>query len=393
MSQLPWHDALTTELAQLQAQQRYRRTMVREGAQGPRVVVEGKTLLSFCSNDYLGLAADPSIRAAFCQAVAEEGVGAGAAHLLGGHSQYHHQLALALAAFTGQQRVLLFSSGYQANLAVLAGLLTAGDSLIQDKLNHASLLDGGRLSGATMRRYPHLDMAALQRRLTAVDSHTRCMIATDGVFSMDGDTAPLAEMMSLAEQYRAAVLVDDAHGFGVIGHEGRGTVSFSQWTGTMPIQVGTFGKAFGTGGAFIAADEVVIETLIHSARPYIYTTAIPPAIAAATIQSLKIVRAAEPQRAHLQQLIMQFRAGAKALGLSVLPSITAIQPIVLGEVTKVMGCYQQLKAKGILVGAVRPPTVAKGKARLRVTLSAAHTEQDVATLLTALEETVCAILK
>lgn len=388
MSQLPWSDTLVEDLAARRKAGRYRHARVREGAQGVRVVVDGQAMLSFCSNDYLGLAGHPEIKKAFIDAAETDGVGSGAAHLLGGHSRYHQALEEALADFTGHQRVLLFSSGYQANLGVIDGLMAKGDAILQDKLNHASLLDGGRLSAAKQWRYQHNDMAALAKRLEQTKAITRRLIVTDGVFSMDGDQVALPELMTLAQHHQAAVLVDDAHGLGVIGQNGRGSISSCD-AEALPILMGTFGKAFGTAGAFVAADEVVIETLTQQARTFVYTTAQPAALAAATLKSLAIVQEETWRREKLQALISQFRAGAKALGLSLIPSETAIQPIIVGDVERVNAVGFALEKKGLLVGAIRPPTVPEGEARLRVTLSAVHSEQDVEQLLDALEAVLC----
>lgn len=390
MSQLPWSELLANALADKHAAGRYRRVRTRLGEQGVNVVIDGKPLRSFCSNDYLGLAAHPELKKAFIEAATAEGVGSGAAHLLSGHSQYHQQLEEALAAFTGQQRVLLFSSGYQANLGVIDGLLARGDTVIQDKLNHASLLDGGRLSVATQTRYLHSDMSALAYRLQQEKGNGHRLVVSDGVFSMDGDLAPLPDLLALAKTHKAAVLIDDAHGFGVLGDHGKGCLE--HWAiplENQPIVMGTFGKAFGTAGAFVAADEVVIDTLIQQSRTFVYTTAQPAAIAAATLASLTLMETESWRREHLQALIQQFRRGAEALGLTLMSSMTAIQPIVLGEVEEAVRVGQALEEKGFLVGVIRPPTVPEGSARLRITLSAAHTEQDVQQLLEALEAVLC----
>jgi 8-amino-7-oxononanoate synthase len=361
------------------------------GAQGVNVVLDGKPMLSFCSNDYLGLATHPNIKKAFIDAVNAEGVGSGAAHLLSGHSRTHQQLEDALVEFTGQQRVLLFSSGYQANLGVIDGLMSRGDKVIQDKLNHASLLDGGRLSEATQVRYPHADMSGLERRLVQADTADgRCLVVSDGVFSMDGDIVPLPELLALSKKHHAGVLIDDAHGLGVLGAKGKGCLEHWQIeSDSLPIVMGTFGKAFGTAGAFVAADEVVIETLIQQSRTFVYTTAQPAAIAAATLASLKLVETEHWRREKLQALIQQFRLGAKELGLTLMDSMTAIQPLVLGDVEQAVRVGKALEDKGFLVGVIRPPTVPEGAARLRVTLSATHTEQDVNQLLDALEAVLC----
>ncbi|GLP99976.1 8-amino-7-oxononanoate synthase [Methylophaga thalassica] len=387
MAKLPWHNELTAALAERKAAGRYRQNRLRIGEQGVHIHLGDKTILSFCSNDYLGLAAHPAIKQAFKQAVDKEGVGSGAAHLLTGHSFYHQALEEKLADFTGQQRVLLFSTGYMANLGVIDGLLTRGDAVIQDKWNHASLLDGGRLTDADQLRYPHADMSLLHKRLHNAATAKHRLIVSDGVFSMDGDIAPLPEIMALSEQHRAAVLIDDAHGFGVIGEGGRGTVSHYQIAADKaPIVVGTLGKAIGTGGAFVAADELVIETLIQQARSYVYTTAQPPAIAAATLVSLDLVEKEQWRRDRLQQLIQQFRQGAEQLGLELMPSMTPIQPVIIGDDKQALEIGARLEQQGILVGVIRPPTVPKNTARLRITFSAAHTEEDVERLLVALEQ-------
>ena len=387
MAKLPWHNELTAALAERKAAGRYRQNRLRVGEQGVHIHLGNKPILSFCSNDYLGLAAHPDIKQTFKEAVDKEGVGSGAAHLLTGHSYYHQALEEKLADFTGQQRVLLFSTGYMANLGVIDGLLNRGDAVIQDKWNHASLLDGGRLTDADQLRYPHADMSLLHKRLHNAATAKHRLIVSDGVFSMDGDIAPLPEIMVLSEQHHAAVLIDDAHGFGVIGEGGRGTVSHFQITpDKAPIVVGTLGKAIGTGGAFVAADELVIETLIQQARSYVYTTAQPPAIAAATLVSLDLVESEQWRRDQLQQLIQQFRQGAKQLGLELMSSETPIQPVIIGEDKKALEIGAKLEEQGILVGVIRPPTVPKNTARLRITFSAAHTEQDVDRLLIALEQ-------
>jgi len=387
VAKLPWHNELTAALAERKEAGRYRQNRLRIGEQGVHIHLGDKTILSFCSNDYLGLAAHPAIKKAFKQAVDKEGVGSGAAHLLTGHSFYHQALEEKLADFTGQQRVLLFSTGYMANLGVIDGLLTRGDAVIQDKWNHASLLDGGRLTDADQLRYPHADMKLLHKRLHTAATAKHRLIVSDGVFSMDGDIAPLPEIMALSEQHRAAVLIDDAHGFGVIGEGGRGTVSHYQIAADKaPIVVGTLGKAIGTGGAFVAADELVIETLIQQARSYVYTTAQPPAIAAATLVSLELVENEQWRRDKLQQLIQQFRQGAEQLGLELMPSMTPIQPVIIGDDKQALEIGARLEQQGILVGVIRPPTVPKNTARLRITFSAAHTEQDVDRLLVALEQ-------
>jgi 8-amino-7-oxononanoate synthase len=386
VASLPWNDELNTALTERKAAGRYRFLRTRLGTQGVNVVLDGKQLLSFCSNDYLGLASNNEIKKAFITATESDGVGSGAAHLLSGHSHYHEQLETELADFLGQQKVLLFSTGYMANVAVIDGLLQRGDSVIQDKLNHASLLDGGRMSAAEQLRYPHVDMAILTKRLEKSSSSKHRLIVSDGVFSMDGDIAPLPELVQLSKQHHAGLFIDDAHGFGVLGNQGRGIVDhFNIDAADKPIVMGTFGKAMGTAGAFVAADAAVIETLIQQARSYIYTTAQPAAVTAATLASLKILKEQEWRREKLKNLIAQFRAGAKQLGLTLMASTTPIQPIIIGDDKKALKIGQLLEEQGILVGIIRPPTVPNNSARLRITFSANHSEENVKQLLSALE--------
>ena len=390
MASLPWSKALAATLAERQLSGRYRRLRTRSGEQGVSVIIDGKEMLSFCSNDYLGLAAHPTITKAFINAAETEGVGSGAAHLLSGHSYYHQQLEEALADFMGQQSVLLFSSGYQANLGVIDGLMSRGDVVIQDKLNHASLLDGGRLSAAKSWRYHHADMGSLQRRLRQTEDSDCRLVVTDGVFSMDGDLAPLEPLIQLTQKHQAALMVDDAHAIGVLGKHGRGSVEHWQVKAEhMPIVMGTLGKAFGTAGAFVAADKDVIETLIQQSRTFVYTTAQPAAVAAASLASLVLVRTENWRREKLQTLIEQFRKGAAELGLATMNSLTPIQPIMIGDDEEAIVIGQELESRGFLLGVIRTPTVPLGSARLRVTLSTNHTEQNIKQLLEALEDVIC----
>ena len=390
MASLPWSKALAATLAERQLSGRYRRLRTRSGEQGVSVIIDGKEMLSFCSNDYLGLAAHPTIKKAFINAAETEGVGSGAAHLLSGHSYYHQQLEEALADFMGQQSVLLFSSGYQANLGVIDGLMSRGDVVIQDKLNHASLLDGSRLSAAKSWRYHHADMGSLQRRLRQTKDSDCRLVVTDGVFSMDGDLAPLEPLIQLTQTHQAALMVDDAHAIGVLGKHGQGSIEHWQVKAEhMPIVMGTLGKAFGTAGAFVAADKDVIETLIQQSRTFVYTTAQPAAVAAASLASLVLVRTETWRREKLQTLIEQFRKGAAELGLVTMNSLTPIQPIMIGDDKKAMLIGQELESRGFLLGVIRTPTVPLGSARLRVTLSTNHTEQNIKQLLEALEDVIC----
>lgn len=303
-----------------------------------------------------------------------------------GHSEPHHRLEEELAAFTGRPGALLFSTGYMANLGVISTLLGAQDHVFEDRLNHASLLDAGQLSGARMHRYRHSDLEDLERRLSTTTSSKK-LIVTDGVFSMDGDHARLPELAALARKYDGWLMVDDAHGFGCIGHGGRGSADEFQLTmEELPVLVGTLGKAFGTFGAFVAGSETLIEALIQYARSYIYTTAMPPAIAEATRASLKILEQDQWRRDHLQALIACFRRESRSLGIPLIPSGTPIQPIIVGDVQKTMNIGEELLNEGILVTPIRPPTVPRGEARLRVTFSANHTMDHVHQLLDALEK-------
>lgn len=375
---------LAPALAERRQQHLYRQRRTLGSAQGAQVIVDGVSLTGFCSNDYLGLANHPAVVAAFKQAADRYGVGSGASHLVSGHSLEHHALEEELAAFMGRERALLFSTGYMANLGTITALVGKGDAVFEDKLNHASLLDGGLASGARFQRFLHNDVDDLARKLTRSDAG-RKLIVVDGVFSMDGDLAPLPELAALAQQHNAWLMMDDAHGFGCLGATGAGTAEHFELTqDQVPIVMGTLGKGAGSFGAFVAGSEVLIETLIQQARPYIYTTAIPPAVAAATRASLQVMQTESWRRAHLQDLITRFRRGAAELGLALMASPTAIQPIIFGDAATTMAVSAALQTQGYWVGAIRPPTVPQGTARLRVTLSAAHTPEQVEGLLQAL---------
>lgn len=380
---------LRDELAGITAAHRYRRRRVVEvmDPDAPtRVRVDGRSCINFCSNDYLGLTGHADIRRALGAAAERHGAGSGAAHLVTGHSPEHHALEQELAAFVGRERALLFSTGYMANLGVASALLSRADAVFEDRLNHASLLDAGLASGARFVRYAHNDVAHLQRKL-AQSSARRKLVITDAVFSMDGDCAPLAQLVDGCTRHNAHLMVDDAHGFGVLGVQGRGSLNAAALSAQQaPIYMATLGKAAGVSGAFVAGSEALIETLIQKARTYIYTTAMPPAVAAATRVALQLIQRDDWRRLHLQQLIDRFRQGARQLGLQLLDSTTAIQPIVLGDALAAVTASEALLQRGLLVTAIRPPTVAAGTARLRVTLSAAHSEADVEQLLQALSE-------
>ena len=366
--------------------------------QGVNVNVDGRLLLAFCSNDYLGLANHHDLKHAAVDAINASGLGSGASHLVIGHHREHQLLEEELAEFTQRDRALVFSSGYMANLALVSTLVGKSDTVLEDKLNHASLIDGGLLSGARFQRYLHNDTASLERYLgrfdqqhqqvsSEINAQRKQLVVTDGVFSMDGDVASLGDISRLCQQHDACLMVDDAHGLGVLGPEGQGCVADAGLSQEeVPVLMGTFGKAFGTSGAFVAGSNELIEYLIQMARPYIYTTAMPPAIAAATRASLKLVQQADDKREHLKQLIYQFRQGAGQLGFELMASHTAIQPIMIGDTHKAMALSQYLESEGVLVTAIRPPTVPDKTARLRVTLSASHSFEDVDELLEALAQ-------
>jgi len=351
-------------------------------------VLDGERLINFCSNDYLGLAGDTRVAAAMQAAAVKWGAGAGAAHLVTGHTQEHQALEEELAAFTGREAALLFSTGYMANVGVIAALAARGEVVVQDRFNHASLLDGARQSGARLLRYRHGDAADAARVLDSA-SGKAVFIATDGVFSMDGDIAPLAQLAELATRHEAWLLVDDAHGLGALGATGGGSLQLAGLDATqVPLLVGTLGKAFGSFGAFVAGSREVIELILQRARSYIYTTALPPAVAAATRAALRIVAEEGWRRERLAALIALFRSGAAQRGLPLLPSPTAIQPLLLPGAAQCMAASRALLARGFWVSAIRSPTVPAGTERLRVTLSAGHSDAQVLALLDALQECV-----
>ncbi len=376
---------LHRELDERAAQGLLRCRHVLETPQGVRVSVDGHSYLSFCSNDYLGLANHPRLIAALQTGAQLYGVGAGASHLVSGHFVAHHQLENELAVFVGKPAALLFSAGYLANMGAVQALVGRGDTVFADKLNHASLNDAMLLSRAEVKRYRHNDMAHLAQALEQVNTG-RKLIITDAVFSMDGDMAPLPELLALCEKYNAWLLVDDAHGFGVLGEQGRGLLAHFSLDSPRLIYMATLGKAAGVSGAFVAAEKVVIETLLQHARSYIYTTASPPVLAAALLASLGILREEDWRRDQLQKLIAQLRTGLAQSPWQLLPSQTPIQPLLVGGNEETMALSEGLRARGIWVPAIRPPTVPTGTARLRISLSAAHSEQDVAQLIGALHE-------
>lgn len=373
-------------LARCQAQREkhlYRQRLCITSPQGPLLQCAHKQLLAFCSNDYLGLANHPKLIEALQKGAAQWGVGGGASHLVVGHSEAHHQLELELAKLANRPKALLISTGYMANFAAITTLANKNGTVLQDRLNHASLIDAGLLSHAKQLRYRHSDMQSLKNRLTQAKGDT--LIVTDGVFSMDGDRADLVSICQLAKSHDAWVMVDDAHGFGVLGNQGGGLIEQYQLTERdVQVVVGTLGKAFGTSGAFIAGSELLIESLIQFARPYIYTTSQSPALATATLESIRIAKEESWRRKHLALLVNMFREGAAALKLPLTESTTPIQPLLVGSSERAIALSQALQEQGILVTAIRPPTVPQGSARLRITLTAAHTQQHVEQLLMAL---------
>lgn len=376
---------LSQQLNVLRAQDLYRTRRTVDGTHGARIVVDGQTCINFCSNDYLGLAGDARIAAAARSAL-DAGVGSGASALVCGYNREHAQLEEALAAYVQRPRALLFSSGWAANLGVLRALLGKGDTLIADELNHASLIDGGRLAGARYVRAAHGDAEAFKAELAA-PREGQTLLATDSIFSMDGDMAPLAELSKLCTTQGAALMVDDAHGFGVLGG-GRGALFEANAAAPLDadIYMAGFGKALGTAGAFVAGSEALIEFLIQRARTYVFSTAPPPALAAATRAALALIAGGEgdERRAQLAALIARFRSGCAQQGIALSPSSTAIQPLVLGAEARALAVSRALLVQGYWVAAIRPPTVPAGTARLRITLTATHTAAEVDGLVSAL---------
>lgn len=381
---------LQQRLDEVTAQNRYRRRRVIEGAHGVQARVDGRELTLFCSNDYLGLAAHPDLRAAMARAVEQQGVGSGASQLITGHNAVHQKLEAELAAFVERPRALLLSSGYLANVGVISALMGRGDTIYSDALNHASLIDGMRLSRAEIRRYGHADTSDLENQLAEPVTGNRLLVS-DGVFSMDGDQAPLATLARLAAAQDAWLMVDDAHGFGVLGPEGRGSLAAAGLTlDDAPILVATLGKSLGAAGAFVAGSEALIETLIQSTRTFIFSTAPPPAVAEAARVGLRLIQTEAWRRTHLLELTQYFRECAGRLGLPLLASHSPIQPLILGSEERALAVSQALLAQGYLVSAIRPPTVPVGTSRLRITLSAAHDQTQVDGLLMALQRALAA---
>jgi 8-amino-7-oxononanoate synthase len=375
---------VTATLAAIDRDGLRRERRVIGSAQGPEIEIDGRGLLNFCSNDYLGLAADPRLAASMSAAAGRFGTGAGASQLVCGRMRPHAELEEAIAEWLGRDRALLFSSGYQANLAIAPALIRGRNDLVAgDRANHASLIDAARLAGARLHRYRHGDTAALGQLLRGRSG--RKLVLTDGVFSMEGDRAPLREMAVLCAGTGALLVVDDAHGLGVLG-EGGGGLLEEQGLGQseVPLLVGTFGKALGTAGAFVAGAASLIETLVQRARSYIYTTAPSPALAAATLTAIGIVREEHWRRQRLRDRIGYFRSRAAAAGIALQPSDTPIQPLLIGDSERAAALSRLLYEAGILATAMRPPTVPRGTARLRFTLSAAHGEAHIDRLFTIL---------
>ena len=378
-------DDLAKALAELEGQGLKRRRRTVDTPPGARVRVDGRDYLFFCSNDYLGLANHPALIAAAQQAANAAGVGAGSAHLVAGHHQLHERLERELAAFVGLPDALLFSTGYMANIGAVTALVGRGDAVFGDKLNHASLVDACLLSRAELTRYPHGDLDFLEAKLKASTAKNK-VVVTDAVFSMDGDIAPLPELLALCERYDAWLLVDDAHGFGVLGEGGCGSLDHFKLQSERIVYMATLGKAAGVFGAFVAAHPTVIEWLVNKARTYVYTTATPPMLAAAVSASLKIIEVDEWRRARLRELVAQLKAGLAGLPWVLMESSTPIQPLLVGDNLAALRLADGLRERGILIPAIRPPTVPQGTARLRISLSAAHEASDVEQLLAVLRE-------
>ena len=378
------HDRIRAQRQQREALGRVRVRRLVSRRDGVRAEVDGRWLTNFCSNDYLGLSQQFAVTEALQSTAAREGAGGIASHLVCGHHATHEALEREVADWLGYPRALLFGSGFLANLAVMQALLRDGDLCVQDKLNHASLLDAARLSGCTLRRYPHADADAALRQLRSLPEPA-AMLASDGVFSMDGDVAPLRHLALAARVQHATLYIDDAHGIGVLGPQGRGSVAAAQLgVAEVPLQLATLGKALGGYGAVVVGKDDLIRHLMETARPYLYTTALPPAQAAASLAAVRLARRDDWRREQLRGLIARFREGAARRGLALLPSQTAIQPLLCGDDRRAIALAQALETQGYWAAAIRPPTVPEGSARLRITLSAGHTDADVDGLLVAL---------
>jgi 8-amino-7-oxononanoate synthase len=374
-------------LAELDARglRRRRRNVRRLSHDTAEIELDGVRCVDFCSNDYLGISAHPRVTEAFIAAAREHGVGARASHLITGHQGEHEALEAELAAFTGRERAILFSAGYMANLGLATALVKKGGAVLGDRLNHASLIDAGRIARADIGHFAHGDAAALERELATRSAGT--LVLTDGVFSMDGDLAPLPAFAAACARHGAFLAVDDAHGFGVLGERGAGTLEhFGLGTDEVPAHVGTLGKALGSFGAFVAGDAGLVETLIQRARTYIYTTALPPAVAAATRAALAVSISESWRRTRVLSLARRFRTLAGEAGITLAESETPIQPVLIGSADAAMAASERLLARGYFVAAIRPPTVPAETSRLRIALSAAHRDADVEGLVAVLAD-------
>ena len=376
---------LQEELDRRKVEGLLRQRRLLDSPQAEYIVANGKNYLSFCSNDYLGLANHPSLIAAMQAAAGDSGVGSGASNLITGHHRYHDALEKKLAKFVDMPATLVFSTGYMANIGVISALMGRDDAVFCDKLNHACLNDGAILSRANFQRFAHNDVVALEKLLKSSTAKQK-LIAVDAVFSMDGDIAPIPDYLRLCEQYDAYLYVDDAHGFGVLGEHGKGCLSHFNIKSPRIIMMATLGKAAGVAGAFVAGEQVVIDYLVQKARSYVYSTPAPPALSATLIQSVTLIEQGDDLRAHLQHLIATLKANLKLKSWVLMPSYTAVQPLVIGGNHAAVTVSEHLQKLGFLVPAIRPPTVPKNTARLRISLSAAHSEQDVITLASALND-------
>jgi 8-amino-7-oxononanoate synthase len=377
--------ALQEVLDQRQADGLLRQRRLLDSPQAETIATNNQQFLSFCSNDYLGLANHPQLIATMQQAAGEAGVGSGASNLITGHHRYHDNLEKQLASFVNMPAALLFSTGYMANIGVLGALAGRGDAIFADKLNHACLNDGSYYSLADFHRFPHNDVSALENLLKASRAK-RKLIAVDAVFSMDGDIAPLTEYLALCERYDAYLYVDDAHGFGVLGEHGQGSLNHLRLKSPRIIMMATLGKAAGVAGAFVAGEQVVIDYLIQTAKSYVYSTPAPPALSATLSASVKLIEQGDHLRAQLQHSIATLKRHLKLIKWQLMPSETAVQPLLVGSNHDALKLSEYLQSKGILVPAIRPPTVPKNTARLRISLSAGHSEDDVLALAQMINE-------
>lgn len=376
---------LQKELDKRKAEGLLRQRRLLDSPQAEHIVANDKHFLSFCSNDYLGLANRPELIAAMQKAAGDSGVGSGASNLITGHHRYHDELEKRLAKFVEMPAALLFSTGYMANIGVIGALMGRHDAIFADKLNHACLNEGAYLSRAAFHRFPHNDVAALEKLLQESNAQHK-LIAADAVFSMDGDIAPLTEYLALCEKYDAYLYIDDAHGFGVLGEHGKGSLSHLKLKSPRIIMMATLGKAAGVAGAFVAGEKVVIDYLIQKANSYVYSTPAPPALSATLTESVRLIEEGDDLRAHLQSLIAYLKANLKTLKWQLMPSDTAVQPLVVGGNHEVVALSEYLQAQGILVPAIRPPTVPVNTGRLRISLSAAHSLEDIKRLIDALHQ-------